>query len=77
MSYRIDPIIKCNITEGTTFLGPLKGEMVEWRIDKVDVKYVYVSTHAHGRYSDNKYTFNQFGYLMTVKKIFHFIEVKL
>ena len=77
MAYRIDPIIECNLNEGTTFTGPLEGHEVIWTIVSRELRYLYVATNVNGNYVEKKYSVTQFGYLMCIKKIFHFVEVKL
>lgn len=76
--FNIDPILKCQLYPGTVFEAPLRGENVEWKIIGRTDKGVTAVPLVASFMTDGKfYTFNQFGYLMSVKKLIRFKEVVL
>lgn len=80
MAFICDPIIECNLNVGTVFSAPLQGKEVEWEIiERMKGEYDVIIARAsvEGKEVIRNYTVNQFGYLMSVKKIFHFVRVVL
>lgn len=74
MGFSCDPIIECQLNPGTTFKAPFQGETEVWKIiGRTDKEVICELPGKCIKY----YSVNQFAYLMSVKRIFHFVEVVL
>ena len=79
MAYSCDPIIECNLNVGTIFSGPFEGEDREWeiieRMPGFEGRSDTLIVKLCGGEAVRNYTINQFGYLISVKRIFKFVKV--
>jgi len=69
-----DPIIDCQLNEGTIFIAPVNGVKGIWRIVRRDGDKIY----CKGPFNKEKvFTTSQFWYLMRVKRLVDFLSVKV
>lgn len=73
--FKIDPIVECQLNEGTVFLAPLQGEMVKWEIIRRDIAGILA--RAEGGIAHKSYTFSQFWYLYSIKRSVRFVSVEM